>query len=70
MWNLGRVFNEDLAPKPLHHWFVMGPEVKQSIPYFGERALLYQEPRAATVKVLSEAQGQVQTNWSQPEPAV
>ncbi|CAK9056603.1 unnamed protein product [Durusdinium trenchii] len=28
---------------------------KQTIPYFGERALLYQEPRAATVKVISES---------------
>lgn len=28
---------------------------KQTIPYFGERALLYQEPRAATVRVLSES---------------
>ncbi|CAJ1366790.1 unnamed protein product [Effrenium voratum] len=29
--------------------------VKMTMPYFGERALLYQEPRAATVKVLSES---------------
>eukprot|EP00438_Fugacium_kawagutii_P013290 Skav225462 [mRNA] locus=scaffold881:163319:163603:+ [translate_table: standard] len=32
-------------------------KAKQTVPYFGERALLYQEPRAATVKVLSEAHG-------------
>ena len=30
-------------------------EGKQTVPYFGERALLYQEPRAATVKVVSES---------------
>ena len=37
------------------HLHCLGTEAKQTIPYFGERALLYQEPKAATVKVISEA---------------
>ena len=50
---LGHAIMQVLPVQPLTRQ--PGPEAKNTMPYFGERALLYQEPRAATVRVVSEA---------------